>query len=159
MRGEARRERYATLAHVAPDGRGRRFARRLARQPGPDFADLAKLPGWLSASPEERRRVAALAGLLRHRAAIDAELSGPRLAMIAETLGEALLDAACEAEMPAGLSPPAPLPPPERLVAEGEALLEAGLPACFAARFPGARDDAEARAIVARASAIAESLA
>ncbi len=159
MRGEALRARYAALAQLAPDGRGMRFARRLSGEAAPSFADLAKLPGWFSAAPEDRRRLAALVALLRHRAAIDAELSGPRLAMIADAVGEDLLDAVCEGEPPAELPEAAPLPPPERLLPEGVALLEAALPACLAARFPGARDDAAARALVARASELAEALA
>lgn len=158
MRGEALRQRHATLAALAPDTRGARFARRVAGEAGPSFADLAKLPDWLSAAPEQRGRIAALAGLLKYRAAIDAELSGPRLARVAEVVGEDLLDAACAAET-SGEYRATALPPPERLLAEGKALLEAGLPACFAARFPRACDDAAAREMAAKASAISEALA
>lgn len=158
MRSAALRQRHAMLAELVPDSRGARFARRMAGTPGPSFADLAKLPDWLAADPEARRRTAALAALLRYRKAIDAELSGPRLAMIAEAVGEELLDAACEAELPAGFADDAPLPPPAQLLAEGEALLAAGLPICLAPRFPGARDDPAARALAAQAGAIAETL-
>ncbi|HVJ01096.1 MAG TPA: hypothetical protein VM662_02880 [Sphingomonas sp.] len=158
MRGEALRQRHAMLTQLAPDTRGARFARRVAGEAGPSFADLAKLPDWLSVAPERFRQIAALAALLKYRAAIDAELSGPRLARVAEAVGENLLDAACAAE-PSGEYRATTLPPPERLLAEGEALLEAGLPACFASRFPRACDDAAARGVAAKASAIAEALA
>ncbi|MBO9623390.1 MAG: hypothetical protein J7500_11835 [Sphingomonas sp.] len=157
MRGEALRQRHAMLAALAPDTRGERFARRVAGEAGPSFADLAKLPDWLWAGPEQRRRIAALAALLKYRAAIDAELSGPRLARLAETVGEDLLDAACAAEPPEESA--TTLPPPEQLLAAGESLLEAGLPACLAPCFPGARDEPRARALAAQASAIAEALA
>ncbi len=159
MNRATRSHRTAILADVAPVGRGARFARRLAGECGPGFADIAKLPDWLGAPAEVRERVAALAIVLRHRGAIDAELSGPRLAMIAEAIGEDLLDAACDATLPAKLASDAPLPPPERLRAEGEAVLQAALPSCLAPQFPGARDDAAAREIVVQASAIAETLA
>ncbi|MGK6318102.1 hypothetical protein [Sphingomonas sp. DT-204] len=158
MNGTERRRRYALLAEAASDCRGARFARRLSGTEGPRFADLAKVPDWLTEPPERQERIACLAALLRHRRAIDTELSGPRLAMLAATVGEDLLDAACE--MP--LSPPlddAPLPTPDQLVAEGRRLLHAGLPGPFADRFPGARDDAQARALTMSAESIAAVLA
>lgn len=149
-----RRERYALLADVVGDGRGARFARRCAGAAGPRFADIAHIPAWLTAPPEQRERTARLVALLRYRPAIDAELSGTRLAMLAEAIGEDLLDAACEAPLPADADD-APLPSPDRLAEEGWALLHAALPTPLAGHFPGARDDPHARALVAQAAAIA----
>jgi hypothetical protein len=158
MNRGARRRRYAMLTRAAPDGRGARFARRMGGVPAPRFSDMAHVPDWLDEPPEVRTRIAALATLLKHRAALDGELSGPRLAMIAATVGEDLLDAACEA--PAFFNGSArPLPRPERIVSEGEKLLETGLPLPFAAGFPGARDDAAARQFTEQAYAIAKAMA
>jgi hypothetical protein len=158
MNGAARRQRHAMLSRTAPDTRGARFARRIQDTTPPRFSDLAKVPEWLDEPPETRARIAALAVLLRHRAALNAELSGPRLAMIADAIGEDLLDAACEAPVP-GPGSAGPLPPPDRIVTEGEKLLEVGLPLPFAAGFPRARDDAAARRLTDQAHAIAKALA
>jgi hypothetical protein len=153
-RGAERSRRYRLLADMASDSRGQRFARRMSGTAGPRFADIANIPEWLSAEPAAQDRIALLAALLRHRRAIDAELSGPRLAMLAEAVGEDLLDLACDSDVPGDIDD-APLPPPERLLAEGRALLEAGLPRPLSGRYPGARDDPAARAIAGRATAIA----
>ena len=144
------------LARAAPASRGARFARRMTGAPRPVYSDLAKVPEWLSEPAEARERLAALAGLLRYRAAIDVELSGPRLAMIAEAVGEDLFDAACNVavERGTGAASPGCLPPPEAIVQEGRKLLEAALPLAFAAVFPGARDDEAAAALAAQAHAI-----
>ncbi|MFA6118025.1 MAG: hypothetical protein WC729_28830 [Sphingomonas sp.] len=158
MRGATRRRRYAILVEAAGDGRGARFARRRAGKPGPRFADIAKVPDWLSAEPGEQHRIAILAALLRYRRAIDAELSGARLAALAAAVGEDLLDAACEAPAPDRVNN-LPLPQPERLHAEGRALLHAALPLPFAQRFPDALDDPQARDLAARASRIVAALA
>ncbi|WP_158266275.1 hypothetical protein [Allosphingosinicella deserti] len=152
-----RRRRYALLTEAVPVGRGARFGRRIGTQPGPSYGDLAKIPDWLSEPEARRQRIAALAGLLRYRRAIDAELSGPKLATIAELLGEDLFDAACDAD--ADADGPASLPPPERILDEGRGLLEAALPRSLAAAFPGARDDDQARRLVLRAHAIERALA
>ena len=157
MTPETRRRRYALLTEAVPAGRGARFGRRVGNQPGPRYADLAKMPDWLSEPEARRQRIAALAGLLRYRRAIDAELSGPKLATIAEMLGEDLFDAACDAEVEA--DGPASLPPPERILDEGRGLLEAALPLSLAAAFPGARDDDDARTLVLQAHAIERTLA
>jgi hypothetical protein len=158
MNGETRHRRHATLSQAAPDTRGARYARRVSGAPAPRFSDLAKVPDWLDEPSETRTRIAALAILLRHRAALNAELSGPRLAMIADAVGEELLDAACEAPL-GGPGRAGPLPPPDRILAEGAKLIEAGLPLPFAAGFPLARDDATARQLTDQAHAIARALA
>lgn len=155
---EVRTAKLALLARHCGQGRGARFARRASGQPAMGFGDLAKLPDWLDAPDGQRARIAAAAGLLRHRRAIDAELSGPRLAALAAAVGEPLFDAVCEAEVPE-MAGAEKLPPPERVLAAGAQLLEAALPLALQDRFPGARDDAVARDLLARAHAIAESLA
>jgi len=154
---KARNARLALLARHCGQGRGARFARRASGQPAVRFGDLAKLPDWLDAPEEQRVRIAAAAGLLRHRRAIDAELSGPRLAALAAAVGEPLFDAVCEADVPE-IAGAEKLPPPERVLASGTQLLEAALPLALQDRFPGARDDAVARDLLARAQRIAETL-
>lgn len=159
MNGEARRRRHAMLTGAAPDKRSARFVRRRAGTAGPLFSDLAKLPEWLTEPDGQRERLATLAVLLRYRRALDAEISGPRLARIAAEVGEAMFDAACAAGDLPDHAGPEHLPVPGAIAAEGRALLEAGLPRSLAAAFPGARDDPAARALVARAQAIASGLA
>lgn len=158
MNREERRRRLVLLAGTVPIGRGARFARRLAGVPAPRFSDLPHLPDWLAESAETRERVATLTGLLRYRRAIDAELSGPRLARLAAIVGENLLDAACEVEIDGDAVPEA-LPRPERIVEQGRTLLEAALPRSLALAWPAARDDAAARALVLSAQALERGLA
>ncbi|GAA0745340.1 hypothetical protein CA233_20865 [Sphingomonas sp. ABOLD] len=158
MNRETRAAKLALLARHCGQGRGARFARRASGQPPVSFGDLAKLPDWLDAPEAQRARIAAAAGLLRLRRAIDTELSGPRLAALAAAVGEPLFDAVCEAEVPEIVSAEK-LPSPERVLAVGTQLLEAALPLALQDQFPGARDDAAARGLLARAHAIAESLA
>lgn len=155
---EVRDAKLALLARHCGQGRGARFARRASGRLAVRFGDLAKLPDWLSASEAQRARIAAAAGLLRHRRAIDAELSGPRLAALAAAVGEPLFDSVCAADVPE-LAGAETLPPPERVIAAGAQLLEAALPLALQDRFPGARDDAVARDLLARAQAIVETLA
>jgi hypothetical protein len=133
------------------DSRGARFARVCSGFAGPTFADLAAVPRWLMLSPDQQERVAKVSGLLRHRGAIDCELSGPRLAMLADAMGEDLLDAACASGAGDIPATEAPLPRPDLIIAEGWAILHAGLPAIFAARFADARGDDRAHAASERA--------
>lgn len=149
-----RRARYETLAAAVGDSRGQRFARRLDGRPPVAFGDIAKMPDWLMLPPAHQDQVAQLAGLLRHRPAIDRELSGPRLTMLANHVGEALLDAACAVDIPES-DDNAPLPPPERVVSDGWALLHASLPQPFATLYPGASGEPSARAMADQACAIA----
>jgi hypothetical protein len=133
------------------DTRGARFAQRRSGYPGPEFADLCAVPRWLMFPPNVQEQVAKAAGLLRNRAAIDSELSGPRLAMVAQALGEDLLDAVCASEAPEGSVCLTPLPRPDLIIADGWAQLHAGLPAVFEVRFPDARGDLMAREVSERA--------
>ncbi|WP_139810006.1 hypothetical protein [Sphingomonas azotifigens] len=158
MNRETRNAKLVLVARHCGQGRGARFARRARGQSVVCFGDLAKLPDWLDAPEAQRARIAAAAGLLRHRRAIDAELSGPRLAALAAAVGEPLFDTVCEAEVPEMVGAEK-LPPPERVLAAGRQLLEAALPLALQDQFSGARDDAVARDLLVRAHAIAESLA
>jgi hypothetical protein len=133
------------------DSRGARFAQKWSGYPGPTFADMAAVPRWLMLPPEQQHRVAKVAGLLRHRAAIDRELSGPRLAMLAEAVGDDLLDAVCASNAGDGSANDTPLPRPDLIIAEGWDIMHHGLPPVFATRFPDARGDALARAASERA--------
>jgi hypothetical protein len=128
------------------DTRGARFAQTWTGERGPDFADMVAVPRWLILSPDQQEKVAQAAGLMQHRAAIDRELSGPRLAILAEAVGEDLLDAVCAGDVDEDVRHDAPLPRPDLIVAEGWDIMRRGLPVVFALRFPDARGDVEARA-------------
>lgn len=133
------------------DTRGARFAQRWSGYTGPGFADMSAVPRWLMLPPDVQLQIAKAAGLERHRKAIDNELSGPKLAMLAEAVGEGLLDAVCASHAPASPASYAPLPRPDLIIAAGWAQLHAGLPPIFAARFPDADGDPAARAASERA--------
>lgn len=133
------------------DTRGARFAQRCSGYTGPRFADMAAVPRWLLLPPDVQLQVAKAAGLAHHREAINNVLSGPRLAMLAEAVGEDLLDAVCASDAPDGPVSHAPLPRPDLIIADGWAVLHKGLPAIFAARFPDAGGDPAARAASERA--------
>ncbi len=154
----AARARCAAMARLVAMPRGARFARRCAGRSPARFDTTVQLPDWLLADGAMQERVAILAALLHHRRAIDAELSGPRLARLAQAAGEPLFDAACEVEV-GFRGGPAVLPAPDTLVVSGRSLMEAALPSCLRDRFAGARDDARARQIVATAWHIAKALA
>jgi hypothetical protein len=128
------------------DTRGSRFANRMAGTAAPTFADLTAVPRWLMLPPEEQVRVAMAAGLLQHKTALDRELSGQKLAALVGVFGEALVDAV--AALPTVESTETnSLPPPEKMVADGWSILHRGLPAPFAARFPQATNDTDARTL------------
>lgn len=138
-------------ALAVSDSRGARFAQKWSGYAGPTFADMAAVPRWLMLSPCAQTRVAQAAGLIRHRVAINRELSGPRLTMLAEAVGEDLLDAVCASDADDCAANDAPLPRPDLIIDEGWAILHSGLPPIFATRFPDARGDRAARAASERA--------
>ncbi len=146
----ARRAAQRTALGVT-DTRGARFAQAWTGAKGPDFADMAAVPRWLILSADLQEQVAQAAGLMRHRAAIDRELSGPRLLILAQAVGENLLDAICAGDADDGIADDTPLPRPDRIVADGRSLMHRGLPTVFAARFPDAGGDPVARALSERA--------
>ncbi len=154
-----RRARYAALAAAGGEGRGGRFALRRAGGETARFADLFHVPDWLMLDNGGQERVARLAGLIKYRTAIDRELSGPRLAMVAEAVGEDVFDAACAAELPRAADDVTELPRPDALVADGWNVLRSGLPPVFADMHPGARGDQDARMLTQAAMRIAATLA
>jgi hypothetical protein len=133
---------YRALA--VDDTRGKRFSNRIAGIRSPVFADLAAIPHWLLLPPDQQQHVAAATGLLHYQDALKKELSGTKLASLAKTVGEALIDAVCAIESHSSLATE-PLPPPDQLVDKGWRILHQGLPTMFAARFPMAANNAEAR--------------
>ena len=140
------------------DTRGARFAQAWSGRKGPDFADMAAVPRWLMLTPDQQEKVAQTVGLIRHRAAINRELSGPRLAMLADAVGEDLLDAVCAGDGVDELSNDAPLPRPDLMIAEGWDVMRRGLPTVFVARFPDAKGDPVARALSEQAVDLIEAL-
>lgn len=143
-RADRLRRRAAVVGGVGT--RATRLATRLAGGTPPGFDDLARVPVWRLHGPDDVERIALVAGLLHHRPAIDAELSGARLAPIAAACGETLFDRACSGDAPpvedcADLS--AGVPAPEELRAAGHA-------------FMAATHDPAARTLVARAATLVE---
>jgi hypothetical protein len=153
-----RRARYDALDTAIGNSRSARFVRRANRQAEPSFTDMAMVPDWLMLPPLRQDRVARLAGLVQHRAAIDHELSGPRLAMLAAAVGEDLFDAACAADLAVAPANLAALPRPDVLIADGWATLRAGLPPVFAAAHDGACGDGDARALTEAAMHIEQAM-
>lgn len=139
------------------DTRGSRFADCVAGVEGVNFNDLAAVPRWLMLPPDQQARVAMAAGLLRHKSALDHELSGQKLAALASMMGEDLVDAVAALPVADGVSRGG-LPPPEPLVKEGWSMLHRGLPAPFAPRFPDAANDANARILAEAAFDLVQSL-
>lgn len=133
------------------DSRGIRFAQKRTGNAGPSFSDMAAVPRWLMLPPDQQERVAKTAGLIRYRSAIDRELSGSRLAMLAEAVGEDLLDAVCADDVAGDALDESPLPRPDHLITEGWRILHRGLPIVFAPRFAEAIGDAAARTASERA--------
>jgi hypothetical protein len=140
-----RRQRLAALQQRVPSSRGSRFARRLAGEPPVTFQDLAQLPDWVLLDDDAQEKVARVAGLIANRAAIDTELSGAKLAVLAADLGEHLFDAACTADAKPDYEVHAALPRPEQVIAQGWAMLHRSLPEGL-----GGGDD-KARAVAAEA--------
>ena len=140
------------------DTRGVRFAQVWSGSKGPDFADMAAVPRWLMLRPDQQEKVAQAVGLLRHRARINRELSGPRLAMLADAVGEDLLDAVCASECVDEPPSDAHLPRPDLIISEGWDVMRRGLPTIFVARYPDANGDQAARALSEQAVVLVEAL-
>ena len=74
--------------------------RRVRGRPVAAFGEERRRRGWLAAAASHADRWPAAVGLLALRHDIDAELSGHRLAALADAAGEALFDGACDAPVP-----------------------------------------------------------
>ena len=106
--------------------RAARFARRMAGEAEPAFADCQRLRQIDRIAKGRRAAIAELAALLDARAAIDRELIGGRLGALAARVGEAQFDRVCAAVITPALYDRgrAALPDPQMLLPLGEALLQ-----------------------------------
>lgn len=153
-RGDSWRRRAAALALDAKSGRGARFVARSAGQAGSENigSDMKLLPGWLGWNDEDRVRLAQAVALIVRRPALDREISGAKLNLIAECVGERLFEEICDIDIPETVADIAGgLPAPEKLLGEGDALLRASLPVQLAGAFPGATGDRSVENIAALA--------
>jgi hypothetical protein len=121
------------------------------------FADIAQLPEWISWSDEEQGLLAKSVAILQHIRAIDQELSGVRLAAIAQTVGDDIFDQLCNSAHTIADDNdqwPTRLPRPEDLTKIGMDILFSGLPIQLSSRFPAANDNAQAAALSKLAAGI-----
>lgn len=109
--GRAARAQLAAAARAAGGGRAS------AIRPGPSFAELCAPPPWLTASPDERARLGALAALLSVAPSLRACVDGKVLGPLADAFGDDALEAALQAETDEEVAVTAPTP---------DALREAG---------------------------------
>lgn len=145
-----RQARLAALMQKRPSGRGQRFARRSAGEIPACLGDLTELPDWTLLPSDKQARVARIAGLMLHRAAIDSELSGARLSALASALDEDVFDAACAAEVAPDFSGASELPTAKEVVERGWAALHGSLPDSLGG------GKAEAVAVAAEAHRVAQ---
>lgn len=106
--------------------RAARFARRIAGEAEPAFADWQRLRQINRVTESRRDAIAELVALLDARAAIDRELNGSRLGALAARVGEAQFDRVCDAVIAPALYDRGrtALPDPHMLLPLGEALLQ-----------------------------------
>ncbi len=143
-RSAALRANLSAIAPVETRYRSAKFRRALSGETAPAirFADIAILPQWLSLSDDARNQLAISVAILHHKCAIDMELSGARLAAIAETIGDALFDHLCDAAgniSAIAQDGPTRLPRPEDFQQVGMTMMLEGLPAALSHRYPQAR--------------------
>ena len=105
--------------------RARRFEKRLAGLPLPDFAGLMQQRRAAQSAGDAGEALAVTLALLQSKPALDREVDGARLKELAATLGDDLLDAVLEAD---GEALPRDLmldfiPPVPTLLPQGEHLL------------------------------------
>ncbi len=156
-RTQGLRAKLAMLNGHGRRGRSRRFLENRDGYPAPNFASVAAVPNWMLMDDAAKRGIAKSVALLVRRDAIDRELSGKRLGALADAVGHQILEALCDCPAPevrdiwgrSGL-----LPRPEDLEELGSPILEAALPLSLKDRYPGATDDANARALVTIATRI-----
>jgi hypothetical protein len=153
------RARLALAQTIQPSSRGQCFRNAKAKTNSfpLSFADIAALPEWLSWSQNDRDKLALAAAILYHRPAIDRELSGTKLAALADAVGHSFFGHLCSEECGENfkigfLSDQ--FPRPEDLPAIGERMLGSSLPKAFSQTFPAAIGDEQARKLVAFAAAL-----
>ncbi len=125
-RGDARWQRAQLLGVSASTRRAQRLSLRLAGETPPEFSALAEIPEWTLANID-RDHLALACALICNRPLIDREISGQKLASLAEMVGPELFDQICDVELPASLtvdSSTGGLPPPHVLTDQGRALLD-----------------------------------
>ncbi len=126
------RAKYALLTEGSDTRRSARFRARLSGKNQPeniDFAAIAAIPDWWLTDDNTRILIGKAAVILQHRRAIDQELSGVRLAALAQHIGEELFEALCDADLPDSITGnDAHLPRPEDLIHLAHAMLQAALP-------------------------------
>jgi hypothetical protein len=121
------------------------------------FADISQLPEWVSWSDDEQGLLAKSAAILQHIRAIDQELSGVRLAAIAQTVGDDIFDQLCTEAytiLDDSYQWPTRLPRPEDLTKIGMDILYSSLPTILSHRFPGAEGNAQATVLTNLAAGI-----
>jgi hypothetical protein len=106
--------------------RAARFARHIAGEAEPNFADWQRRRQIDRMVAARRGEIARLVALLDARAAIDRDLNGSRLSALAACVGEAQFDRVCEAGIAWDLYQRgcSKLPDPHLLQDLGEALLQ-----------------------------------
>lgn len=115
----------AVAAVLEVVGRGDRYARRYRSQPVEAFGQQRRTRDWRLAALSHPAQWPIAVGLLRLRARIDAELSGQRLAALAEAVGEDLFDAICAVDVPAAGPSRSSVPlTPQLARANGQAVIE-----------------------------------
>ena len=135
------RQKLAFARTHSRRGRTARFQARTLAMPDPaadpDFDIIAALPDWLLLSAPEEALLAMCVAVAAHRPAIDRELSGAKLAALAEIVGEARFDLLCDLDdLPQANDPRySQLPRPEDLAGIGAAIITqtAQTPAAHAA--------------------------
>jgi hypothetical protein len=119
-------------------GRATRFKQSLAAadgqaHPGLDFDTVAALPDWVLVDDARQIMVGLGAAILDERGAIDRELSGERLAVIAALVGNEIFDRLCDWPLPDSISVRASgrLPRPEDFSTIGANLRRRAMPAAL----------------------------
>jgi hypothetical protein len=145
------RQKLALLNGHSRTGRSRRYLEQRSESARVEFGSVAAVPAWMLFDEAAKRAIAMSVTLLAHRAAIDRELSGKRLGVLADAVGHDRMEALCDTMLPAMVDPfgrYALLPRPEDLEKLGIELLEAALPLALKDRYPLAADDTQARLLV-----------
>lgn len=155
------RQKLTFFRGCEDSGRAARFRHRVGTSAAgqghdPDLATIVKIPDWAVAPTAVQNKLAEAIAVLNHRSAIDQELSGTKLAALAEAVGAELFDQLYECAMPDRMPPAgaSELPRPEDLVSIGQNYMERALPCELSGRFTNAANDPQAQALCAAAYAL-----
>jgi hypothetical protein len=125
-RAELRRLKLAAVRDPASLRRSLRFAQRQLGKALPAYSDLAQLPDW-AVDDDRRDAISRITVLLHYRRQIDKEISGRKLAQLAEVFGESYFDLACSAPRPDDSALAAditPMPRPDIMLIKGRKMLD-----------------------------------